>query len=39
LFAKLEVFSDVDLLTHASHPEGVRDLLRNDAQYGNLLPS
>jgi hypothetical protein len=31
LFAKLGASSDVDLLTHTSTPEGVRDLLRNDA--------
>jgi hypothetical protein len=30
-FAKLGATSDVDFLTHASPPEGVRDLLRNDA--------
>jgi hypothetical protein len=31
LFAKLEVSSDADLLTHASPSEDARDLLRNDA--------
>ncbi|KAK2392428.1 hypothetical protein QL285_065789 [Trifolium repens] len=31
LFAKLGASSDADFLTHASPPEGVRDLLRNDA--------
>jgi hypothetical protein len=30
-FAKLGASSDVDFLTHVSPPEGVRDLLRNDA--------
>jgi ribonuclease HI len=30
-FAKLGSSSDADFLTHASPPEGVRDLLRNDA--------
>jgi hypothetical protein len=30
-FAKLGVISEVDFLSHASPPEGVRDLLRNDA--------
>jgi hypothetical protein len=30
-FAKLGASSDADFLTHASPPEGVRDLLRNDA--------
>jgi hypothetical protein len=30
-FAKLEASSDVDFLTHASPPENIRDLLRNDA--------
>jgi hypothetical protein len=30
-FAKLEASSDADFLTYASPPEGVRDLLRNDA--------
>jgi hypothetical protein len=30
-FAKLGASSDVDFLTHASPPEAVRDLLRNDA--------
>ncbi|GAU45207.1 hypothetical protein TSUD_139120 [Trifolium subterraneum] len=30
-FAKLGASSDVDFLTHTSPPEGVRDLLRNDA--------
>ncbi|MCI64955.1 hypothetical protein A2U01_0086213, partial [Trifolium medium] len=30
-FAKLGVSSDVDFVTHTSPPEGVHDLLRNDA--------
>jgi diadenosine tetraphosphate (Ap4A) HIT family hydrolase len=30
-FAKLRASSDVDFLTFASSPEGVRNLLRNDA--------
>ncbi|KAK2370257.1 hypothetical protein QL285_083322 [Trifolium repens] len=30
-FAKLEASSDTDFLTHALSPEGVRDLLKNDA--------
>jgi hypothetical protein len=30
-FAKLGASSDADFLTRASPPEGVRDLLRNDA--------
>ncbi|MCI50277.1 glucan 13-beta-glucosidase, partial [Trifolium medium] len=30
-FAKLGATSDVDFLTHASPPEDIRDLLRNDA--------
>ncbi|GAU32838.1 hypothetical protein TSUD_209060 [Trifolium subterraneum] len=30
-FAKLEASSDADFSTHVSSPEGVRDLLRNDA--------
>ncbi|MCI43665.1 hypothetical protein A2U01_0064903, partial [Trifolium medium] len=30
-FAKLGASSDADFLTHASLPEGVCDLLRNDA--------
>ncbi|KAK2445291.1 hypothetical protein QL285_016239 [Trifolium repens] len=30
-FAKLRASSDADFLTHASPPEGVHDLLRNDA--------
>ncbi|CAJ2638352.1 S-like ribonuclease [Trifolium pratense] len=30
-FAKLGASSDADFLTHASPPEGIRDLLRNDA--------
>ncbi|MCI21779.1 hypothetical protein A2U01_0042949, partial [Trifolium medium] len=30
-FAKLGASSDADFLTHASPPEGVRDLLKNDA--------
>jgi hypothetical protein len=30
-FAKLEASSDADFLTHALSPEGVRDLLKNDA--------
>jgi hypothetical protein len=30
-FAKLGASSDVDLLTHSSPPEGLRELLRNDA--------
>jgi hypothetical protein len=31
LFAKLGASSDADFLIHVSPPEGVRDLLRNDA--------
>ncbi|MCI92261.1 hypothetical protein A2U01_0113557, partial [Trifolium medium] len=30
-FAKLGAFSDADFMTHASPPDGVCDLLRNDA--------
>jgi hypothetical protein len=30
-FAKLGALSDADFLTHTSPPEGIRDLLRNDA--------
>jgi hypothetical protein len=30
-FAKLGASLDVDFLTHAFPPEGIRDLLRNDA--------
>jgi hypothetical protein len=30
-FAKLETSSDANFLTHVSPPEGVRDLLMNDA--------
>jgi ribonuclease HI len=30
-FAKFGASSDADILTHASPPEGIRDLLKNDA--------
>jgi hypothetical protein len=30
-FAKFGVSLDIDFLTHASHPKGVRDLLKIDA--------